>query len=196
MIQRTEYYRKIIHIFNLVIPFTYLFFLESRFQVLRILVPLTLFAIVIDYLRTRSSVIKKIFNDFLISMLRIHEMDGKYTGATWVFISSTLTIAIFPKEIAVISLVYMSLGDAIASLVGRKYGKMKFYNKTIEGSLAGLIVCILSGYLIQITLPLVVVFSGAFAAMFIELMPIPIDDNLSVPLFAGTIMVIASTVVI
>ena len=196
MIQRTEYYRKIIHIFNLVIPFTYLFFLESRFQVLRILVPLTLFAIVIEYLRTRSSVIKKIFNDFLISMLRIHEMDGKYTGATWVFISSTLTIAIFPKEIAVISLVYMSLGDAIASLVGRKYGKMKFYNKTIEGSLAGLIVCILSGYLIQITLPLVVVFSGAFAAMFIELMPIPIDDNLSVPLFAGTIMVIASTVVI
>ena len=196
MIQRTEYYRKIIHIFNLVIPFTYLFFLESRFQVLRILVPLTLFAIVIEYLRTRSSVIKKIFNDFLISMLRIHEMDGKYTGATWVFISSTLTIAIFPKEIAVISLVYMSLGDAIAGLVGRKYGKMKFYNKTIEGSLAGLIVCILSGYLIQITLPLVVVFSGAFAAMFIELMPIPIDDNLSVPLFAGTIMVIASIVVI
>ena len=196
MIQRTEYYRKIIHIFNLVIPFTYLFFLESRFQVLRILVPLTLFAIVIEYLRTRSSVIKKIFNDFLISMLRIHEMDGKYTGATWVFISSTLTIAIFPKEIAVISLVYMSIGDAIASLVGRKYGKMKFYNKTIEGSLAGLIVCILSGYLIQLTLPLVVVFSGAFAAMFIELMPIPIDDNLSVPLFAGTIMVIASIVVI
>ena len=196
MIQRAEYYRKIIHIFNLVIPFTYLFFLESRFQVLRILVPLTLFTIVIEYLRTRSSVIKKIFNDFLISMLRIHEMDGKYTGATWVFIGSTLTIAIFPKEIAVISLVYMSLGDAIASLVGRKYGKMKFYNKTIEGSLAGLIVCILSGYLIQITLPLVVVFSGAFAAMFIELMPIPIDDNLSVPLFAGTIMVIASIVVI
>ena len=101
MIQRSEYYRKIIHIFNLVIPFTYLFFLESRFQVLRILVPLTVFAIVIEYLRVRSAVIKQIFNNFLISMLRIHEMDGKYTGATWVFIGSTLTIAIFPKEIAI-----------------------------------------------------------------------------------------------
>ena len=196
MIRRSEYFRKIIHIFNLVIPFTYLFFLESRFQALRILVPLTLFAIVLEYLRVRSAVIKKIFNNFLKSMLRIHEMDGKYTGATWVFISSTLTIAIFPKEIAIISLVYMSLGDTIAGLVGRKFGKMKFYNKTIEGSLAGLIVCLLSGYLVQLTLPLVIVFSGAFAAMFIELLPIPIDDNLSVPLFAGTIMVIASTVVI
>ena len=196
MIQRSEYFRKIIHIFNLVIPFTYLFFLESRFQALRILVPLTLFAIVLEYLRVRSAVIKKIFNNFLKSMLRIHEMDGKYTGATWVFISSTLTIAIFPKEIAIISLVYMSLGDTIAGLVGRKFGKMKFYNKTIEGSLAGLIVCLLSGYLVQLTLPLVIVFSGAFAAMFIELLPMPIDDNLSVPLFAGTIMVIASTVVI
>ena len=41
MIQRSEYFRKIIHIFNLVIPFTYLFVLESRFQVLRILVPYT-----------------------------------------------------------------------------------------------------------------------------------------------------------
>ena len=196
MIQRSEYFRKIIHIFNLVIPFTYLFFLESRFQALRILVPLTLFAIVLEYLRVRSAVIKKIFNNFFKSMLRIHEMDGKYTGATWIFISSTLTIAIFPKEIAIISLVYMSLGDTIAGLVGRKFGKTKFYNKSIEGSLAGLIVCLLSGYLVNLTLPLVVVFSGAFAAMFIELLPMPIDDNLSVPLFAGTIMVITSTVVI
>jgi acyl phosphate:glycerol-3-phosphate acyltransferase len=196
LIQRSEYFRKIIHIFNLVIPFTYLFFLESRFQALRILVPLTLFAIVLEYLRVRSAVIKKIFNNFLKSMLRIHEMDGKYTGATWIFISSTLTIAIFPKEIAIISLVYMSLGDTIAGLVGRKFGKTKFYNKSIEGSLAGLIVCLLSGYLVNLTLPLVVVFSGAFAAMFIELLPMPIDDNLSVPLFAGTIMVITSTVVI
>ena len=63
MIQRTEYYRKIIHIFNLVIPFTYLFFFESRFQVLRILVPLTVFAIVIEYLRVHSVIIKKIFNN-------------------------------------------------------------------------------------------------------------------------------------
>ena len=196
MIQRSEYLRKVIHIFNLVIPFTYLFVLESRFQVLRILVPLTLFAIVIEYLRVRSVVIKNIFNNFLISMLRIHEIDGKFTGATWVFIGSTLTISIFPKEIAIISLVYMSLGDTIAGLFGRKFGKTNFYNKTIEGSLAGLIVCLLSGYLVSLTLPLVVVFSGAFAAMFIELMPIPIDDNLSVPLFGGTIMVIVSTVLI
>ena len=196
MIQRSEYFRKIIHIFNLVIPFTYLFVLESRFQVLRILVPLTLFAIVIEYLRVRSVIIKKIFNNFLKSMLRIHEIDGKFTGATWVFIGSTLTISIFPKEIAIISLVYMSLGDTIAGLIGRKFGKTNFYNKTIEGSLAGLIVCLLSGYLLSLTLPLVVVFSGAFAAMFIELMPIPIDDNLSVPLFGGTIMVIVSTVLI
>ena len=196
MIQRTEYYRKIIHIFNLVIPFTYLFILESRFQVLCILVPLTLFAIVIEYLRVRSVIIKKIFDNFFISMLRLHEMDGKYTGATWVFIGSILTIAIFPKEIAVISLIYMCIGDTVAGLVGRKFGKMKFYDKTIEGSLAGLIVCLLSGYLVQLSLPLVVVFSGAFAAMFIELLPISIDDNISVPLFAGTIMVIASTVVI
>ena len=129
-------------------------------------------------------------------MLRLHERDGKYTGATWVFIGSTLTVAIFPKEIAVISLIYLSIGDTVAGLVGRKYGKMKFYDKTIEGSLAGLFVCLLSGYLVQLSLPLVVVFSGAFAAMFIELMPIPIDDNLSVPLFGGTIMVIVSTVLL
>ena len=178
------------------IPFTYLFYLESRFQVLCILVPLTVFAIVIEYLRVHSVIIKKIFDNFLISMLRLHERDGKYTGATWLFIGSTLTIAIFPKEIAIISLVYMSIGDTVAGLVGRKFGKIKFYDKTIEGSLAGLIFCLLSGYLVQLSLPIEVVISGAFAAMFIELLPISIDDNLSVPLFAGTIMVIASTVVI
>ena len=159
MIQQTEYYRKIIHVFNLAIPFTYLFFFESRLQILRILVPLTVFAIAIEYLRVRSVVIKKIFNDFLKSMLRIHEIKGKFTGATWVFIGSSLTISIFPKEIAVISLVYMSLGDATAGLVGEKFGKTKFYNKTIEGSIAGLIVCLLSGYFVHLTLPLLVAVS-------------------------------------
>ena len=178
------------------IPFTYLFYLESRFEALRILIPLTLFTIIIEYLRIRSSMIKKIFDNYLFSMLRIHELDGRYTGASWIFISSALTIAIFPKEIAVLSLVYMSLGDTVAGLVGRKFGRIKFYNKTIEGFLAGLIVCLISGYLIQLSLPLVVVFSGAFAAMFIELLPLSIDDNFSVPLFAGTIMAIASTVII
>ena len=58
-------------------------------------------------------------------MMRQHELDGKMTGATWVLIGSTLTVFLFNKDIAVLSLLFMSIGDTVAALVGQKYVKIK-----------------------------------------------------------------------
>ena len=140
------------------------------------------------------------FNDnvenYLFTMLRNHEISGKYTGATWVFIASTLSIAVFPKEIAVLSLVFMSIGDTTAGIIGRKFGRIKFYNKTFEGALAGLIVCLIIGLMMDLNLPNVIIIVGAFSAMIIELIPVSLDDNLRIPLFSGTIMYAMSIVLI
>ncbi len=45
-------------------------------------------------------------------------------------------------------------------------------------------------------IPNIVKFSGAVAAMLIELLPINIDDNLRIPLFSGFIMYILSVLFI
>jgi len=192
LIHNSEFLRKLLHLSNLVIPFTYLFYFDSKVEALIILLPITLFALLIEYLRISSISVKNIFDKYLFSMLRNHEKSGKYTGATWVFISSTLSIGIFPKDIAVISLIYMSIGDTAAGLIGRKFGRIKIYNKTLEGALAGFIVCLFVGLMIDLNLSKTLVAIGALSAAIIELMPISIDDNLRIPLFTGTVMYVMS----
>ena len=196
MIHNSEFLRKLLHLSNLVIPFTYLFYFDSKVEALIILLPITSFAFLIEYLRINSISVKNIFDKYLFSMLRNHEKSGKYTGATWIFISSTLSIAIFPKDIAIISLIYMSIGDTAAGLIGRKFGRIKIYNKTLEGALAGFIVCLIVGLMIDLNLSKTVVAIGALSAAIIEFMPISIDDNLRIPLFSGTVMYVMSIVLI
>jgi len=188
LINNRELLRKLIHLSNLIIPFTYLFYFNSKIEALMVLGPITSFAIIIEYLRINSVSVKKIFDSYFFTMLRNHEKSGKYTGATWVFIASTISIAIFPKEIAIISLIFMAIGDTTAGLIGRKVGRIKFYNKTLEGSLAGFIVCLITGLLMDLDLHNFVIIVGAFSAMVIELIPVSIDDNFTIPLFSGTIM--------
>ena len=50
-------------------------------------------------------------------MLRVHELKGHLTGATWVMIGSLITIALFSKPVAVIALIFMSLGDTAAGII-------------------------------------------------------------------------------
>ena len=125
-------------------------------------------------------------------MLRGHELKGKLTGATWVIIGSLITITIFSKNVAVIALIFMSLGDTAAGLIGQKFGKHKVGNKSWEGFLGGLIVCCIVAIIFPF-LPLKISLTGALAAMIMELLPIPLDDNFKIPLGSGAIMMMLST---
>ena len=194
MIHTNELLRKLLHLSNLIIPFTYLLYFDSKVEILIILLPITSFSLLIEYLRINSKSVKNIFDKYLFLMLRNHEKSGKYTGATWVFISSILSIGIFPKDIAIISLIYMSIGDTAAGLIGRKYGKIKIYNKTLEGALAGFIICLMVGLMIDLNISKTILTIGALSAAIIELLPISIDDNIRIPLFSGTVMYAMSIV--
>ena len=192
MISFDEYIRKIIHLFSLIIPFGYLFFITDKYIMVQILIFLTALFLFIDIARHKDFWVQSIFEYIFNNMLRSHEIKGNLTGATWVVIGSLITIIIFPKPVAVISLIFMSLGDTAAGLVGQKYGKHKIGNKSWEGFLAGLIIC----FIVAINfpfLPLKISLFGALAAMIIELLPIPLDDNFKIPLASGAIMMMLST---
>jgi|TARA_B110000263_G_scaffold69391_1_gene60381 dolichol kinase len=192
MISFDEYIRKIIHLFSLIIPFGYLFFITDKYIMVQILIFLTALFLFIDIARHKVFWVQSIFEYIFNNMLRSHEIKGNLTGATWVVIGSLITIIIFPKPVAVISLIFMSLGDTAAGLVGQKYGKHKIGNKSWEGFLAGLIIC----FIVAINfpfLPLKISLFGALAAMIIELLPIPLDDNFKIPLASGAIMMMLST---
>ncbi len=192
MISFDEYIRKIIHLFSLIIPFGYLYIITDKFVMVQILIALTIFFLFIDIARHKIVWIQLIFKYFFNDMLRGHELKGNLTGATWVIVGSLITILLFTKYVAVIVLIFMSLGDTAAGLIGQKFGKHKVGNKSWEGFFAGLIIC----FIVAINfpyLPLKISLIGALVAMIMELLPIPLDDNFKIPLGSGAIMMMLST---
>ena len=95
-------------------------------------------------------------------------------------------------DIAVFALLIMTVSDAVAALVGSYFGKRKIFNKTFEGTLAGIIVGILLCFLVP-TIPVMIAVIGVIAGMSVELLPLRLNDNLSIPLVSGGIMHIART---
>ena len=151
--------------------------------------------VIFDILRHKVAWVKSLFSLFINSMLRGHEQEGKLTGATWVMIGAVISIILFSNPVAIIALIFMSLGDSAAGLIGQRYGKHKIWNKSWEGFFGGLFVCIIIGiiYSLLTELPMTISLSGAVAAMVMEILPIPLDDNFKIPLGAGAIMMMLST---
>ena len=192
MIPLSEYKRKLIHLFNLAIPFGYLYVFPEKWVFVKLLSILMVLFIIFDILRHKVTWVKSLFSLFIDSMLRSHEQEGKLTGATWVMIGAVISIILFSKPVAIIALIFMSLGDTAAGLIGQRYGKHKIWNKSWEGFFGGLFVCIIIGMNYSL-LPLTISLSGAVAAMVMEIVPIPLDDNFKIPLGAGAIMMMLST---
>jgi len=72
-------------------------------------------------------------------------------------------------------------------LVGKGIGKIRIFRKTLEGAIAFLV----SSLLIVWVYPGLDRFSGSLAAVgaaVIEILPIQVDDNVTIPLVAGMIM--------
>lgn len=134
---KNELLRKGIHLLSLSIPIIYYFI--TRELALMILVPLVLFSIVVDLYRYRNPSFGKIFYKFFGFLLRDHEKDHvkkNLNGATYVLIAAVLVVLVFPKVIAVSAFAILIISDISAALIGRRFGKIKFLSKSLEGTSA------------------------------------------------------------
>ena len=123
----------------------------------------------------------------------IKRFPGK--GVIFYFIGAYLSLILFPKEIAMASIMILALGDSVSHLYGLHYGRIKhplsstkFFEGTIAGFVAGFIGAL-------IFLPLLEAFLASLAAMAVEAIEIKIgaeqvDDNLIMPVAAGIAVLI------
>ena len=184
--QKKELFRKTFHVSSILLPLSYYFIFQNRKMMFLVLIPLTVIALIIDIARLEHKTFKRIFYNLVGVMLRKHEIHN-FTGATYLMISAVLCIGFFPKEIAVVSLAFLAIGDTLAALVGIPFGKRKILNtnKSLEGSLACFAGCFVFGLLF---LHPAVALIGAFTATIAEFSWIPIDDNIKIPIASGLIM--------
>ena len=194
-IPRGELARKLLHITNLAIPLSYLWIFQNQRIMAGILLFFTIFSIFIEIIRLRSDWMSAFFERWLKFMMRDNEAAGKITGATWIFVGSFLTVVLVPFPYAVLGLIFLSVGDTVAALVGIGFPIVKIGQKTLSGTLAGLLACALAGKAMGLPVSDFVIFSGASVAMIMELIPLPVDDNVSIPLSAGLAMAVLSSTV-
>jgi dolichol kinase len=179
-----EIARKKVHLICLIIPLGLI--LLPRHVVLGVLLPITILYAGADLLRLVWGRLDSTFQKVAGSVLRSHEA-RHLTGATYLLTAAVTSILAFEKEIATLGLLFLILGDTAGAIIGRKFGRIRIFNKTLEGTAACFTMCLLSTPLTP-TVEWHVAVTGAVVATIIELLPLPIDDNLSIPLAAGLVM--------
>ncbi len=179
-----ESLRKATHLFALVIPIGYS--LTNRTVSLAVLLPLMVLFILLDTARIRGWGLWALAQPIWGRMLRPQE-SRRYTGASYIMLAAVLAVIMFPKPIAICSLSFIIVGDTAGALIGRKWGKHRFRNRSFEGSAAFLLSSMIPAAIVP-DVPLWVGIVGAFVATITEALSGDIDDNLSVPLVAGLIM--------
>lgn len=123
---------------------------------------------------------------FFDKLFRKKEKDN-ISGAIFLVISCIICFSAFEYWIANLALFMAVFGDIFSALFGRAFGKTKiFRNKTVVGTSAGLLANFGVGFLIMPQFSMLFV-PMAFMASFVELITNKLDDNLTVPLFAGFI---------
>ncbi|MCH8745369.1 MAG: hypothetical protein IIB31_06955 [Chloroflexi bacterium] len=150
----------------------------------------TLTSLSLDLARFRMPYLNRLFLRWLAPFLKNDET-FKITGATYLLIATFLCFLAFDQTIAVTALLFLALGDPVAGLVGGRMPGPRVLGKSPGGaaafvlvSLAVVAVLIASG-VVQYHWALV---AGAVIAALVELAPIPVDDNLTIPLVSGLFM--------
>jgi len=189
----SEIKRKGVHLIGLLIPICY-YFIESRTIAAGILVTLTICYLSVELLRRDNPRIQEIFLRCFSNVLRAHERQGM-TGTGWYLISASLSVILFERELAIVCLCFLILGDLFAALIGKRWGKIKIFSKSLEGSLACFVICLTVGLPVAWLFHLepTVILIGALTATIVELIPSRLDDNLTIPLISGLAMHILIT---
>lgn len=193
---KQEILRKLIHLCSLSIPITYIF--VSQELALTILIPMAILMVATDLATKLIKPLNRLYKKFFGKMLRKHEKKKKrilLNGASWVLISAVLTVAVFPKIIAVTGFTILIVSDIFAALIGRKYGKTPLFNKSWEGTTAFMVSAIIAVAIIgySLSMPWTYFVFGAIAAIvgaFAEAASkvLKADDNLTIPISVGIVM--------
>lgn len=173
-----EILRKLIHFGSGIIPILVIIF--GKGTVLPILVIFTILFILVDFLKSKINWMFKLYKYFFQSISRKSEL-YKLTGASWFLLGDVIVLIIFPENIAIFSMLLLSVSDTFAAIVGKIFGKTKLFLKSLEGTFA----FFLSGLIVSMffqDLPLSIRLFTVLTATIVEIYSTKINDNLTIPI--------------
>ncbi|HNF95711.1 MAG TPA: hypothetical protein PK493_00385, partial [Pseudomonadota bacterium] len=119
----------------------------------------------------------------------VHER-YRVNSSTW-YVTALLILAVAtPKAVAALAVVVLGIGDPIAALVGRRFGKTRLRaGRSLEGSL-GFVLSASLGSLVVAAMMMpggigrwaLIAMVAGFAGAVAEVFSTKLDDNLTIPL--------------
>lgn len=178
-----ELSRKFVHIFSSLFALSFPFIISNHLTLLFLSIFFSIFIFIFKFYKNKDSLLKSVV-----------DIDRKTIGEI-LFPMSIYLVFIFSKEyyFYLISLLVLALSDALAAIIGKKYGKIKIPIeqdfKTLEGSLTFFIITFLA-----VKIPLIlfsnfhllniilISFIIAILITMLELISIYGTDNIFIPL--------------
>jgi len=175
-------------IVGLSIAFSGLFIPKTVF--LSLLGAATVIFLVIEFIRFHSPAVNRRFCSFFRIVVRESEKT-RLTGASYMLLAALISFLVFTRDVAVTSVCFLALGDALATIIGGSNGKKGIRGKTAAGKAACLLACLAIGFILyysglKVSIPAIVI--GAIAATIMESLPKFVDDNLTIPVISGAVM--------
>ena len=145
----------------------------------------------VDITRLRVPAFNQFIQTRFSSFIRKNEAN-KLTGTAPYVLGIGLTLLLYRTDIATAAICFLAFGDVSATAVGERYGRTKISGeKSLEGTLAFVAAAVLSGVLLNfagIHLMHGLILTGSIIAAGVELLPLPVNDNLAIPVVSGGAM--------
>jgi dolichol kinase len=186
MLTKHEIGRKIIHLASALVILINIF-ISHEFAVYSLIFAILLYSIS-EILRIRKIHVPLISDVTDYCSYNFEKKSFVYSPLIFA-ISILVLITFFPETNGYVGLVALTLGDGVAGLIGKQFGKTKlFYNKkkSLEGSMSMFIITFLSVFLFVQNV--FVVFILSLIATLVESLSNEAIDNFTVPLSVSLIM--------
>jgi dolichol kinase len=113
-------------------------------------------------------------------------------GAVYYVFGMILSLLVFATPVALACIVVTSVGDAASTIVGKRFGvhRLPYHShKSFEGSAA----CFVFASVVAVTqIGFVAGVVAGFVGAVTESLPLPLNDNLSIPLAVGVVLTVMS----
>jgi glycerol-3-phosphate acyltransferase PlsY len=146
--------------------------------------------LLIEVARLSIPAVNHFFYAHFGSFIRKNE-EHSMTGTVPYIIGISLSLYAYATPVAVAAVCFLAFGDVAATTVGERFGRTKIGKKSLEGTAAFIVIAVAAGLALHFAglhlTPWVIVV-GAIVAAGVELLPLPVNDNLMIPVLSGAVM--------
>ncbi|MFQ6080407.1 MAG: HAD-IB family phosphatase [Candidatus Bathyarchaeia archaeon] len=186
VLSKTEVFREVIHLSGFLVPLVCVYLLD-RYVVSLLMLLVTLLYIASELARLEGINVP-IFSTITWRAAIKPELYEFVTAPIFFALGIMISLTLFPVPINYASIMILALGDGFATLFGKTLGRTVLpinKGKRVEGSFFGVLFAFLGALPFVNPMQALV---GAAIGMLVECLPLPISDNITVPIASGLAM--------